>query len=341
MLPLRGWSLGHSTWEGYIPIVERFLDPLTNWPCQPPHRYCGQLVEDFQKRRAVAYSGIGLDECTWYHTTELPDGTVLEGQWDLRHHEQDYLGRVPLAGRTVLEFGPASGYLTFYMESQGARVTAFEAGYDATISMVPAVPEPGLAAKEAALMEHTRRNVNAWWYLHRTYGSAARLVHGDIYQLPDDLDQYDIVVLGSILLHCRDFAVALQEACKHARTTVVIAEPLYPELDTHQRLLSFVPDTENMAASVTWWGFSPGAIIALLWRFGFACTDLVRHTQRFRSERDEIADVAYFTVVAQRLPAGDNLQRPHRIAEVRSGQTRRSGRLMAVLGRLNARARRR
>jgi O-methyltransferase len=321
--------------------VERFLDPLTNWPCQPPHRYRGQLVEAFQKSRAAAYSGIGLEDCSWYHTTELPNGTVLDGQWDLRQHEQDYLGRVPLAGQTVLEFGPASGYLTFYMESRGARVTAFEAGYDATISMVPAVPEPGIAAKEAGLMEHTRRNVNAWWYLHRTYGSAARLVHGDIYHLPDDLDQYDIVVLGSILLHCRDFAAALEQACRHARTTVVIAEPLRPDLDTGQRLVSFVPDMEDPAASVTWWGFSPGAIVALLWRLGFASTNVVRHTQRYRFDHGDMSDVPYVTIVARRMSAGGDMRPPHLMTEPRGRQTRHSGQFSALLHGLYARARRR
>ena len=324
----------------YIPDVERFLDPLTYWPTQPPERYRGQLADAFQKSRAAAYSNIGLEDCTWYHTTELPDGTVLEGQWDLRHHEKDYLGRVPLAGRSVLEFGPASGYLTFYMESQGAQVTAFEVGYDAAISMVPAVLEPDTGVEEAGLMEHTRRNVNAWWYLHRNRGSNAQLVHGDIYQLPDDLGQYDIVLLGSILLHCRDFARALQQACARAKTTVVVVEPLRPDLDTGQRLVSFVPDVENLGASVTWWGFSPGAISAVLWRFGFAHTSVVRHTQRYRSDGGDMRDVPYFTMVAQRVSAGDEIRVPQLTAG-RGKKTLQPQRLSAAAQALYARARRR
>jgi hypothetical protein len=118
------------------------------------------------------------------------------------------------------------------------------------------------------------------------------------------------VLLGSILLHCRDFARALQQACAHAKSTVVVAEPLRPELDTDQRLLSFVPDVENLGASVTWWGLSPGAISALLWRFGFAHTSVVRHTPRYRSDRCDMFDVPYFTMVAQRVSAGDKMQPP-------------------------------
>jgi O-methyltransferase len=321
--------------------VEPFLDPLTSWPTPPPRGYSGQLADAFQKSRAAAYSKVELEDCTWYHTTELPDGTVLEGQWDLRRHEQDYLGRVPLAGRTVLEFGPASGYLTFYMESQGAQVTAFEVGYDAAISMVPAVFEPGTPVEEAGLMDHTRRNVNAWWYLHRTYGSAAQLVHGDIYRLPDDLGQYDIVLLGSILLHCRDFARALQQACAHARTTVIVVEPLRPELDTDQQRLSFVPEMENLEASVTWWGFSPGATSALLWRFGFAHTTFVRHTQRYRSDSGDLLDVPLFTIVAQRASAGDEMRLPRLALGARGDHTQHPRPLSALAQALYARARRR
>ncbi len=73
----------------------------------------------------------------WYHSVELPDGRVLPGAWDLRGHESVYLGGVDVAGKRVLELGPATGYLTFYMERMGAEVVSFEAGFDVSIDLLP------------------------------------------------------------------------------------------------------------------------------------------------------------------------------------------------------------
>ena len=59
------------------------------------------------------------------------------GAWDLRGHEAAYLGGVDVAGKRVLELGPATGYLTFYMERMGAEVVSFEAGFDVPIDTMP------------------------------------------------------------------------------------------------------------------------------------------------------------------------------------------------------------
>ena len=90
----------------------------------------------------LTQSNLTLDDCDWYHTTELPDGTVIRGMWDLKGRESDYLGNVTLQGTTVFEPGPASGYFTYWMEGQGAEVTCFEAGYDAGFEYVPLSTAP-------------------------------------------------------------------------------------------------------------------------------------------------------------------------------------------------------
>ena len=61
---------------------------------------------------------------------------MLPGAWDLRGHEPAYLGGVDVAGKRVLELGPATGYLTFYMERMGAEVVSFEAGFDVSIDLL-------------------------------------------------------------------------------------------------------------------------------------------------------------------------------------------------------------
>jgi hypothetical protein len=52
------------------------------------------------------------DGCRWYHMFDKPDGSVIRGSWDYRHNVDDYLGQVDFRDKSVLEIGPASGFLT-------------------------------------------------------------------------------------------------------------------------------------------------------------------------------------------------------------------------------------
>lgn len=67
-----------------------------------------------------------LRDCLFYHTMDIPGVGTVEGWFDLRGSVDQYLGYVPLGAKRVLEIGPASGFLTFYMESQGAEVVAVD-----------------------------------------------------------------------------------------------------------------------------------------------------------------------------------------------------------------------
>lgn len=69
-------------------------------------------------------------ECMFYHTVDLPGFGTVKGFWDLRGKEAEYLGYVNFQGKKVLEIGPASGGLTFFMEKSGAEVVSLEASAD-------------------------------------------------------------------------------------------------------------------------------------------------------------------------------------------------------------------
>lgn len=68
---------------------------------------------------------------------ELSGYGVMEGEWDLRHGVDEYLGKVAFAGQRVLEIGPASGFLTFEMEKRGAEVVSVEVTEDHGWDFVP------------------------------------------------------------------------------------------------------------------------------------------------------------------------------------------------------------
>ena len=112
------------------------------------------------------------DQCDFYHTMDFGDG-VLPGVWDLRGAERPYLGFVDVAGQRVLEFGPATGHLSFYMEKHGADVVCFDLapGLPADI-----IPQEGhdLEAHRRLSVVYTDRVRNSWWYGHRRLGARCR-----------------------------------------------------------------------------------------------------------------------------------------------------------------------
>ena len=66
-------------------------------------------------------------DCLFYHSVDVPGHGTLEGFWDIRGKEPEYLGNFNFAGKRVLEIGPASGHLSFFMEREGAEVVSIEA----------------------------------------------------------------------------------------------------------------------------------------------------------------------------------------------------------------------
>jgi SAM-dependent methyltransferase len=276
--------------------------PYVFWPAFPPDGYLGQLHPDFQRSLAEQRSVLERQDCIFYHTIEMPDGEVIPGPWDLRSRESEYLGHVPLAGRRVLEFGPSTGHLTFWMEDRGAEVVCFDAGWDVSIDLVPA---PGGETRKLRT-DHAARTCefqNSWWYVHQRRRSKAKMVYGDIYRLPGDLGEFDVCTFGSILLHLRSPIEALWQGARRTRSQIVVTET-WPEGDETlmDNIMRIFPVGEG-GRWVVWWEISAGAVVAMLEIMGFGKTQVVRHTQRH--QHGHRADIPYveqpmYTVIGER-----------------------------------------
>jgi O-methyltransferase len=271
-------------------------------PYYPPRDYLGQLDPAFQEALSKRREGADLGDLVWYHTVELPDGRVLPGAWDLRGHEAAYLGGVDVAGTRVLELGPAIGYLTYYMERQGADVVAFEAGFDVSIDFLPVRGREDADGRLRVMQETIDRNHDAWWYLHRAYGSSAKFVQGDIYDMPSDLGTFDIALVGAILLHLREPWGALSEAARRTTRTMIVTEPLQDDLQPPEsNIMRFSPSAEHHVTN--WWSIYPGAVVSMLERLGFGRTEVTFHSQRHHLAHDMDADAIeqrMYTVVGHR-----------------------------------------
>ncbi len=230
-------------------------------PSYPPREYLGQLDPAFQASLSKRREGADLSDFVWYHAFELPDGRVLPGAWDLRGHETAYLGGVDIAGKRVLELGPATGYLTFYMERMGAEVVSFEAGFDVSIDTLPVKGRDDPEGKRRVMQDTIDRNHDAWWYLHRTLGSSAKFVQGSIYDMPADLGTFDITLVGAILLHLREPWGALSQAAQRTTDTMIVTEPLQDDgHDPGSNIMRFSPSAEHHVTN--WWSIYPGAVVS-------------------------------------------------------------------------------
>ncbi|NBC33506.1 MAG: hypothetical protein GVY13_12595 [Alphaproteobacteria bacterium] len=196
----------------------------------------------------------------------------------------------------MLEIGPASGFLTFFIEARGAReVVALEVSDRRIWDIVPR-PDQDMAALQADRCNHMRLIKNGFWLAHHALGSTAKVVYGDASHIPEELGLFDIAVLGGVLLHCRD-PLACLEACGRMTTeAIIITEQAMPWLEARaeQPLKWLAPSPENKVWDV-WWRFTPGFFRNVLPLYGFADVRIVRH-QQISLEKS----YPHFTVVGRR-----------------------------------------
>lgn len=243
-----------------------------------------------------------LAECDFYHSVDVPGYGFVPGDWDLRGREHEYLGRVGVSGKRVLEVGPASGFLSFYLEQQGAEVVAFELSPDRAVDVVP-YARADVEGLGRELADHIARLTNAWWLSHRAFGSSARLVHGTVYDIPRELGTFDLALLGSVLLHVRDPFLALENVAARTRETLVVTDRMQSSFyrlplrlsDRLGRAMFFRPDASTCEPQATWWRFSPQLLRRMLAVVGFEESSVTYHGQFFRGRRRP-----FFSVVGRR-----------------------------------------
>lgn len=231
-----------------------------------------------------------IADCYFYHTMEVPGHGVVNGDWDLRRGVDAYLGNVAFADQRVLEIGPASGFLTFEMEKRGASVVSVEVTDDHGWDFVP-YPTSKVEAVFGPRRVVMQRLKNSYWFNHTAHRSRAKIYYGDVYRLPAALGQFDIAVMGSVLLHCCS-PLQIVEQCASRATTIVITDMFYPELQ--EPVCRFAPTPENFSWH-TWWHFSPKLFTQFLAVAGYAVCEVSTHQQLHRGKEHSL-----FTVVGRR-----------------------------------------
>jgi SAM-dependent methyltransferase len=212
-----------------------------------------------------------LEDCFFYHAMELPGFGLVPAHWDLRGRFDDYVGGVGVAGKSVLDVGTATGFLSFEAEQRGAaRVLSFDMSDARQQTFLPFKDklyfrDPERWAKQyGAEIEQWK---NAYWLCHRLLNSKAEVYYGNVYQLPEELGQFDIAIVGSVLEHLSDQISALASIARRTKETIVVVSPL---LQTDERIARFEALAANPDADFTWWTYSLGVYREVFAMLGFS-----------------------------------------------------------------------
>jgi SAM-dependent methyltransferase len=211
-----------------------------------------------------------LEDCYFYHTMELPGFGVVRGHWDLRGRFEEYIGDVCVAGKSVLDVGAATGFLSFEVERLGAsRVVSFDMSDVRQQAFVPFKGKLYFEDYESWVYYHTltvEKWKNAYWLCHRVLGSKAEVYYGNVYTLPPELGQFDVAFVGALLEHLSDPVAALSSIARLTRETLVLGTPL---IQTEERIARFEPRADRPEDDYTWWTYSVGLYREVLAILGF------------------------------------------------------------------------
>jgi len=161
----------------------------------------------------------------WYHSIELPDGTVTPGIYDHRPLVPRYGLPSGLAGKRALDVATFDGFWAFELERRGAQVVALDIGAASELDMPPQV-------KEALLAEGLdRKSGDGFRVAHEALGSRVERVERSVYELdPNDIGTFDFVHMADLLLHVADPLGALQGIRRVTKGQALIVDCFDPEL---------------------------------------------------------------------------------------------------------------
>ena len=186
-----------------------------------------------------------LAKLGWYHSIELPDGSVIPGHQSvaqLRNRLQQFHIPEDLTGKRVLDIGAWDGWFSFEMERRGANVLAVD------------------SAKNTRLLE-----------AKALLGSRIDYHIADICRLTaKDIGTFDIVLFLGVLYHLKHPLLALENVCGMCRDMACI-ESFVTDGDRNAiPSMEFYETTELRGQLDNWCGPNIPCLLAFARTAGFA-----------------------------------------------------------------------
>ena len=234
--------------------------------------------------------GLRRDNCQFYHSLSLGARGEITGDWDLRPTVDAYLGGADFAGKRVLDVGTAGGYLAFEAERRGAtEVVALDMDSAERWERVPFPSETSVADERDALHDYWERMRNGFWYAHEALDSKVLRAECDLYNIPSDLGEFDLAVLGMILPHVSDPFRALDSVALTAKSLVITQ--WMPNLAGP--VAYFLPRPDKGFPRDAWWAITRDCFADMLSILGFEIRNEITAKHRCNA-RDDLTCTALY-----------------------------------------------
>jgi tRNA (mo5U34)-methyltransferase len=167
-----------------------------------------------------------IPDIAWYHTLELPGGVVTPGLVDCRPIADRIMVPERLDGLRVLDIGTWDGFWAFELERRGAQVTTVDLPDVDELDWPPSTRLPSADAARRERMAVIELGVG-FAAAKAALGSSVERVPISVYDLsPETVGTFDLVFVGSILVHLRDPVRALAAIRSVAEGDVILNESI-------------------------------------------------------------------------------------------------------------------
>lgn len=203
-------------------------------------------VEDWHQR---------LSKQGWWHSFELPDGTLVEGVNSLDAQKAriaQFPIPVDLTGKRALDIGAWDGWFTFELERRGAHVVAID-----------------------------RWDNPRFREMHAALGSRAEYRQMNVYDLdPAKLGRFDVVLFLGVLYHLKHPLLALERVCSvtddlAAVESFALTDRFLPGMQVEEHsLLRYFERDEFGGQFDNWFAPTPRCLVEMCRTAGFARAEL-------------------------------------------------------------------
>ena len=202
-----------------------------------------------------------LGELGWWHSFEMPDGSVVEGVCSLEGLKRR-LAQFPipydLSGKRVLDIGAWDGFFSFEMEKRGAEVVAIDCWDNERFRLMRS-------------MLNSRVDY--------------RIL--DMYELtPATVGKFDIVIFFGVLYHLKHPLLALERICA-LTTDLACVDTFVSDDDSPTPRMEFYEHAELGGQTDNWVGPNVACLLAFCRTAGFARVE-------FRGKLEHSACVACY-----------------------------------------------